>query len=58
MRTLRDDNILRLPDGRRLGYAEYGDPDGKPVILFHGTLNSRLMYFKTMIGTPLSLSEM
>ncbi|PXF61959.1 MAG: alpha/beta hydrolase [Candidatus Methanogaster sp.] len=44
MRTLRDDNILKLPDGRQLGYAEYGDPDGKPVILFHGNPNSRLLY--------------
>ncbi len=44
MRTLRDDNILKLPDGRQLCYAEYGDPDGKPVILFHGTLNSRFLY--------------
>ena len=25
----------QLADGRRLGFAEYGDPDGKPVILFH-----------------------
>ncbi len=23
--------ILRLPDGRGLAYAEYGDPDGAPV---------------------------
>jgi len=44
MRTLRDDNILKLPDGRQLCYAEYGDPDGKPVILFHGNPNSRLLY--------------
>ncbi len=44
MRNLRDDNILKLPDGRQLGYAEYGDPDGKPVILLHGNPNSRLLY--------------
>jgi len=42
--SLKDTNILRLPDGRRLGYAEYGDPDGKPVILLHGNPNSRLLY--------------
>jgi pimeloyl-ACP methyl ester carboxylesterase len=42
MRTLRDDNILRLSDGRRLGYAEYGDPEGEPIMLFHGTPGSRL----------------
>lgn len=33
---------IRLPDGRRLGYAEYGDPEGKPVLHFHGTPDSRL----------------
>ena len=27
---------LRLKDGRTLGYAEYGDPDGRPVLEFHG----------------------
>lgn len=31
-----------LPDKRRLGYAEYGDPQGKPVLLFHGAPGSRL----------------
>ena len=33
---------IRLPDGRRLGYAQYGDPDGLPVFYFHGTPGSRL----------------
>ena len=42
--SLKDTNILLLSDGRRLGYAEYGDPEGKPVILFHGNPNSRLLY--------------
>lgn len=32
-----------LADGRRLGFAEYGDPNGQPVIGFHGTPGSRLM---------------
>lgn len=31
-----------LPDGRRLGYAEWGDPAGWPVLFFHGTPSSRL----------------
>lgn len=35
---------LRLPDGRRLGFAQYGDPDGQPIILLHGTPGSRLMF--------------
>jgi pimeloyl-ACP methyl ester carboxylesterase len=35
-------NTIRLPDGRQLGYAEYGDPHGQPVFLFHGLPGSRL----------------
>jgi len=30
----------RLEDGRNLEYAEYGDPDGLPVLFFHGFLGS------------------
>lgn len=48
---LRTDNVLRLSDGRRVGYAEYGDPDGEPVFLFHGNPNSRLLY-GLMPGSP------
>jgi pimeloyl-ACP methyl ester carboxylesterase len=33
---------VTLPDGRRLGYAEYGDPSGKPLLFFPGTPHSRL----------------
>lgn len=33
--------MLRLRDGRRLGYAEYGDRHGRPVVFFHGTPGSR-----------------
>jgi pimeloyl-ACP methyl ester carboxylesterase len=36
------DNVLRLDDGRLLGYAEFGDPRGKPVMFFHGFPGSRL----------------
>jgi pimeloyl-ACP methyl ester carboxylesterase len=38
----REDGTLRLSDGRRLGYAWYGQPDGEPVFLFHGHPGSRL----------------
>lgn len=31
-----------LKDGRTLGYAEYGAPNGKPVFNFHGNPSSRL----------------
>ena len=30
------DRTIQLSDGRRLGYAEFGDPGGAPVIYFHG----------------------
>jgi pimeloyl-ACP methyl ester carboxylesterase len=43
MVDIRRDRILALPDGRRLAYAEYGDPDGVPLLAFHGTPGSRLM---------------
>jgi pimeloyl-ACP methyl ester carboxylesterase len=39
--TIRIDNQVRLPDGRQLGYAEYGDPSGRPVLFFHGIPGSR-----------------
>jgi pimeloyl-ACP methyl ester carboxylesterase len=35
---------VRLPDGRLLGFAEYGDPRGVPVFGMHGTPGSRLMF--------------
>lgn len=31
-----------LPDGRSLAFAEYGDPGGKPLFLFHGVPGSRI----------------
>ncbi len=36
------DATIQLADGRILGYAEYGDPQGKPVFYFHGFPGSRL----------------
>jgi pimeloyl-ACP methyl ester carboxylesterase len=33
---------LQLPDGRRLGYAQYGRPGGEPILYFHGHPGSRL----------------
>ncbi|ODR99623.1 hypothetical protein AUC69_08300 [Methyloceanibacter superfactus] len=43
----RTSRVHRLPDGRRIGYAEYGDPDGLPVIALHGTPGSRFMFALT-----------
>ena len=35
-------DVCRLRDGRRLGYAEYGDPAGFAVVNCHGGLACRL----------------
>ena len=40
----RLDEIMTLPDGRRLAYAEYGDANGKAIFLFHGLPGSRLSW--------------
>lgn len=37
----RIDTVVELSDGRRLAYAEYGEPTGVPVFLFHGLPGSR-----------------
>lgn len=34
--SLNNDHTIKLKDGRTLGYAEYGDPKGKPLFFFHG----------------------
>ena len=38
----KEDQIFELKDGRKLGYAEYGDLNGKPIFHFHGHPGSRL----------------
>jgi pimeloyl-ACP methyl ester carboxylesterase len=40
----RERRILALSGGRQLGYAEYGDLSGFPVVAWHGAPASRLMY--------------
>lgn len=42
--TTDDPTVVSLPDGRTLAYAEYGDPDGTPVLCFHGLPGSRRMW--------------
>jgi pimeloyl-ACP methyl ester carboxylesterase len=37
-------SVLHLADGRLLGFAEYGDPAGVPLMAFHGTPGSRFMF--------------
>ncbi|KXJ86966.1 Alpha/Beta hydrolase protein [Microdochium bolleyi] len=36
------DATFRLPSGRVLGYAEYGNPSGTPLFVLHGFPSSRL----------------
>jgi pimeloyl-ACP methyl ester carboxylesterase len=43
----RGSRVQRLPGGRRIGYAEFGDPDGEPVVALHGTPGSRFMFALT-----------
>lgn len=38
-----EDRLARLRDGRRLGYSEFGQPDGRPVFFFHGMGTTRLV---------------
>jgi pimeloyl-ACP methyl ester carboxylesterase len=40
--TNRRESVSHLRDGRDLGHAEYGDPCGHPVFIFHGSPGSRL----------------
>lgn len=37
-----DEGTIDLPDGRLLGYAQFGHPEGDPVLWFHGTPGARL----------------
>jgi pimeloyl-ACP methyl ester carboxylesterase len=41
-RVTSDDHLLELPEGRTIGYATWGDPEGTPVFIGHGTPGSRL----------------
>ena len=43
----RTSRVFRLADGRRIGYAEYGDPRGAPALAIHGTPGSRFMFALT-----------
>jgi hypothetical protein len=36
---------IKTPDGRTLAVAEWGDPDGLPVIAMHGTPRGPITYW-------------
>ncbi len=48
--TPRIDDRIALPDGRWLAYAEFGDPDGRPVLFLHGTPGYRRNPWATDAG--------
>jgi pimeloyl-ACP methyl ester carboxylesterase len=35
------EGIITIPDGRRMGYAEFGEPHGRAVVWLHGTPGAR-----------------
>jgi pimeloyl-ACP methyl ester carboxylesterase len=41
----RKNEVVILSAGRRLGYAEYGDPSGHPIFFFHGQPGNRLFRY-------------
>lgn len=43
-KSAQGDQTILLPGGRSLGYAEYGAPDGSPVLFFHGAPGSRYVH--------------
>lgn len=49
----RAEGRFTLPDGRRLGFAEFGDPKGDTVLWFHGTPGGRRQF--PLCGRPAAL---
>ena len=47
------DGVVEAADGRRVGYAAYGDPGGRPVVFCHGGPGSR----RSLLGSPPLLAE-
>ena len=54
MATDRTSQQIKLKDGRMLGYAEYGAPEGKPVFYFHGWPGSRLEWLAFDAGAAVA----
>ncbi len=47
----RAETTVTLPDGRRLGLADFGDSDGRPILWFHGTPGGRHQLPETVRGS-------
>lgn len=39
----KESNVIRLPSGRILSYAEFGNPNGEPLLFCHALTGGRLM---------------
>jgi pimeloyl-ACP methyl ester carboxylesterase len=46
------EGVTDAPAGRRVGFAVYGDPDGRPVVFCHGGPGSR----RSVLGSPATLA--
>jgi pimeloyl-ACP methyl ester carboxylesterase len=44
LKKIKEDNMFILSDRKNLCYAEYGNPDGIPVFLFHGNPGARISW--------------
>lgn len=51
IKSERTEYQIQLSDGRKMGYAEYGDPQGKPVVLCHSPYGCR--YEKPLVDDAL-----
>jgi len=51
----RLNQTITLRDGRTLGFAEYCDPGGTPIVFFHGTPGSRLFAVPAWHDTSLGV---
>ena len=47
---ITEQGTLKRADGRQLGFAEYGDPDGLVVFGFHGVPGARFMFRPTAVS--------
>jgi pimeloyl-ACP methyl ester carboxylesterase len=48
VRVPSDDHLLELANGRTIGYATWGDPEGAPVFFAHGTPGSRWVRYPSL----------
>ena len=46
---ISEQHVFKRADGRQLGFAEYGDPNGLVVLAFHGVPGARYMFRPTAV---------